>query len=192
MISIYCQACKCQNQVFCYTLHTFKVSEVCNTGKSMAFWFQKGDFPNNKGKIMKTGGFLLQKKLKSHLMHNPPPIFVGNFRTCWKLQQYLFQVWLHEVSEGVFMIFLFAFMCVYIYIRTLHEFAQQGFLSQMEMQQNEFLVPSSISCPKLFRKNLTCTCEAVFFSSYGKKKINSCYRQRTFLLLLLFFIHCEV
>lgn len=119
MISIYCQACKCQNQVFCHTLHTFKVSEVCNTGKSMAFWFQKGDSPNNKGKIMKTGGFLLQKKLKSHLMYNPPPIFVGNFRTCWKLQQYLFQVWLHEVCEGAFMIFLFAFMCVYIYIYAL-------------------------------------------------------------------------
>jgi len=35
---------------------------------------------------MKTYNFPLQKKLKGHLMHNPPPIFVGNFRTCQKLQ----------------------------------------------------------------------------------------------------------
>lgn len=49
-------------------MHTFSVSEECATQqKSTEFWFQKGDFPNNKGKIMKTGGFLLQKKTEKSL-----------------------------------------------------------------------------------------------------------------------------
>lgn len=80
---------------------------------------------------MKTDSFPLQKKLKSHLMHNPPPIFVGNFRTSSAIPVSSMVTQEGSVCMNIYDLSL----CVYVYVCTHHVFAWQSFVSQLEMQQ---------------------------------------------------------
>lgn len=75
-------------------------------------------------------------------MHNPPPVFVGNFRT-----SSVIPVSGMVTQEGTVCMNIYDLsLCLYVYICTHHEFAWQGFVSQKCNRKPEFFMPFGMSC----------------------------------------------
>lgn len=110
---------------------------------------------------MKTDSFPLQKKLKSHLRHNPPPSFVGNFRTSSPILVSSMVTQEGSVCMNIYDLSL----CLYVYI--LHSpwtcMASFCFTDWNSTESLRFWCLLEFLAPNYLRKILTCIFGEVFF-----------------------------